>query len=100
MKRFIFVILISGIISGTIAHGEDNIDEARSKLAIEKMKNSRIEKSVPAISPAQAEAQALGAKLMSEINAGLKCGADLISLQRELAVANARIKELENPEQK
>jgi len=39
--------------------------------------------------------QALGAKLMQEIQGGLICNASLISVQAELAKANARIKELE-----
>ena len=39
--------------------------------------------------------QALNAKLGSEIGLGLKCTADLIAAQLELAKAQARIKELE-----
>lgn len=39
--------------------------------------------------------QALGAKLMQEIQGGLNCSANLITVQAELAKANARIKELE-----
>lgn len=39
--------------------------------------------------------QALGAKLMQEIQGGLICNASLISVQAELAKAQARIKELE-----
>ena len=45
--------------------------------------------------------QALGAKLMQELQSGLNCNAQLISVQAELAKANARIKELEpKPEEK
>lgn len=39
--------------------------------------------------------QALSLKLQSEINQGLQCSASLIALQRELAIAQARLKELE-----
>lgn len=41
--------------------------------------------------------QALGAKLMQEIQGGLNCSASLIGVQAELAKANAKIKELEKP---
>lgn len=45
--------------------------------------------------------QALGAKLMQELQAGLICSTSLISVQTELAKAQARIKELEaKPEEK
>lgn len=45
--------------------------------------------------------QALGAKLMIEIQSGLSCGANLIGVQAELAKAQARIKDLEaKPEEK
>lgn len=43
--------------------------------------------------PSPAE-QALGSKLMQEVQAGLNCSADLIVLRAELARANERIKEL------
>lgn len=39
--------------------------------------------------------QALGTKLMQEIQGGLNCSASLIALQAELTKAQARIKELE-----
>jgi hypothetical protein len=39
--------------------------------------------------------QALGTKLMQEIQGGLNCSASLITLQAELAKAQARVKELE-----
>lgn len=39
--------------------------------------------------------QALGTKLMQEIQGGLNCSASLIALQAELAKAQARIKEFE-----
>lgn len=39
--------------------------------------------------------QALGAKLMQELQSGLNCSANLIGAQAELAKAQARIKELE-----
>ena len=39
--------------------------------------------------------QALGAKLMQEIQGGLNCSASLIGVQAELVKAQARIKELE-----
>lgn len=39
--------------------------------------------------------QALGAKLMAEINAGLSCSADVIKIKADLAAAQARVKELE-----
>jgi hypothetical protein len=39
--------------------------------------------------------QALGVKLMQEIQGGLNCSANLIGVQVELAKAQARIKELE-----
>lgn len=45
--------------------------------------------------PPAASEQALGAKLMQEIQGGLNCSANLISVQADLAKANARIKELE-----
>lgn len=45
--------------------------------------------------------QALGSKLMQEIQSGLNCSASLIGVQAELAKAQARIKELEpKPEDK
>lgn len=45
--------------------------------------------------------QALGAKLLQEIQGGLNCSASLISVQADLAKANARIKEIESkPEEK
>jgi hypothetical protein len=40
--------------------------------------------------------QALGNKLMAEINAALQCDAGLISARQELAKSAARIKELED----
>lgn len=39
--------------------------------------------------------QAIGAKLMQEIQSGLNCSVSLITAQAELAKAQARIKELE-----
>lgn len=39
--------------------------------------------------------QALGTKLLQEIQGGLSCSADLIAVRAELVKANARIKELE-----
>jgi hypothetical protein len=39
--------------------------------------------------------QALGTKLLQEIQGGLMCNASLISAQAELAKAQARLKELE-----
>jgi hypothetical protein len=39
--------------------------------------------------------QALGAKLMQEIQGSLTCGANLIAAHADLAKANARIKEME-----
>lgn len=39
--------------------------------------------------------QALGTKLMQEIQGGLNCSASLIGMQADLTKANARIKELE-----
>lgn len=39
--------------------------------------------------------QALGAKLMQELQTGLNCSAELIGVKADLAKANARIKELE-----
>lgn len=40
--------------------------------------------------------QALGAKLMLELQAGLSCSAEKITLQGDLVKAQARIKELES----
>lgn len=37
----------------------------------------------------------LGRRLLIEINDGIKCGADLITVQRTLDQANARVRELE-----
>lgn len=42
--------------------------------------------------------QALGAKLMQELQSGLNCSGTLISVQRELEAAKAKIKELEAKE--
>jgi hypothetical protein len=42
--------------------------------------------------------QALGARLMQEIQGSLVCGASLITVQADLAKAQARIKELEPTE--
>ena len=39
--------------------------------------------------------EALGQKLFTEINAGLTCNANLLSAQKDLDAARARIKELE-----
>lgn len=39
--------------------------------------------------------QALGERLMREVNEGLQCSASLIGLQQELAKALARVKDLE-----
>ncbi len=44
--------------------------------------------------PSPAE-QALGQKVMQEVQAAVSCSANLISVQADLAKANARIKELE-----
>ncbi len=45
--------------------------------------------------------QAMGVKLMQEIQGGLNCSANLIGVQAELTKAQARIKELEpKPEEK
>ena len=45
--------------------------------------------------------QALGVKLMQEIQGGLNCSAGLIAVQKQLDAANAKIKELEpKPEAK
>ena len=50
--------------------------------------------------PTAAE-QALGQKLFKEMQEGVNCSVNLISVQAELAKANARIKELETkPEAK
>jgi hypothetical protein len=57
----------------------------------------------PAVAQQQAtpNEQAMGTKLMQEIQGGLNCNANLISVQAELAKAQARIKELETkPEEK
>lgn len=43
-----------------------------------------------------ASERALAEKLMQELQGGLNCSASLISVQSELAKANARIKELES----
>lgn len=58
--------------------------------------------STPAFSQQQTpNEQALGVKLMQEIQGGLSCNANLITVQAELVKANARIKELEpKPEKK
>lgn len=54
---------------------------------------------LPSIAFAQTTAtpaeQALGAKLMREINEGLTCNASVNTLQAELVAAKAKIKELE-----
>lgn len=58
---------------------------------------------VPALAQQQPSSgeQALGAKLMQEIQGGLSCSTNLISAQADLAKAQARIKELEpKPETK
>lgn len=47
-----------------------------------------------------ASEQALGAKLMQEIQGGLNCSASLITVQAELAKTQARIKELETKPEK
>jgi hypothetical protein len=39
--------------------------------------------------------QAMSAKLLQEIQSGLTCSVNLITVQADLAKANARIKELE-----
>lgn len=45
--------------------------------------------------------QAMGTKLMQEIQGGLNCSASLIGVQAELVKAQTRIKELESkPEEK
>ena len=46
-------------------------------------------------SPPQPMQEALGQKLFNEINAGLTCSANLLSVQKDLEAAKARIKELE-----
>lgn len=48
-------------------------------------------------SPAE---QALGIKLMQEIQAGLNCNASTLTMQAELNKAQARIKELEAQSEK
>lgn len=45
--------------------------------------------------PQSASEQALGQKLMTEINGGLQCHADKISVDQALAKAQARVAELE-----
>lgn len=40
--------------------------------------------------------QALGSKLIQEINASVSCVAGMVTVQQQLAAAQARIKELEN----
>lgn len=40
--------------------------------------------------------EAIGAKLMLEINLGLQCNAALVDDKRKLAAAQARVKELED----
>lgn len=49
--------------------------------------------------PSAAE-QALGTKLMQEIQVGLNCSANSIALQADLAKANAKIKEFETKAEK
>jgi hypothetical protein len=44
--------------------------------------------------------QALAAKLLQEIQGGLTCNASLLSVQAELAKAQARVKELEPKQEK
>ncbi len=44
--------------------------------------------------------QALGNKLLQEIQTGITCSANLISTKAELIKAQERIKELENKEKK
>jgi hypothetical protein len=39
--------------------------------------------------------QALGSKVLIEVKAGLQCGTDLITAEREIAKLQARIRELE-----
>jgi hypothetical protein len=54
--------------------------------------------STPALAqqkPPSAAEQALGAKLMQEIQSGLSCSAGLITAQADLVKANERIKALE-----
>jgi hypothetical protein len=46
--------------------------------------------------PPSPNEQALGQKLMAEINASIACGANLITANQALATAQARIKELED----
>lgn len=45
--------------------------------------------------PPTPEAQALAQKLMSEINANIACSTNVITLQQQLAAAQAKIKALE-----
>lgn len=46
--------------------------------------------------PPTPEAQALAQKLMAEINSNIQCGAAGITLQQQLAAANAKLKALED----
>ncbi len=39
--------------------------------------------------------QAMGAKIMQEVNAGLACSVNLLNVQADLVKAQARVKELE-----
>lgn len=50
---------------------------------------------LPALAQQSAVEQALGQRLMAEINANIQAAAMIIDLQRQLAAAQARVKELE-----
>lgn len=49
----------------------------------------------PSLAQQSAVEQALGQRLMAEINANIQAAAMIIDLQRQLAAAQARVKELE-----
>lgn len=49
----------------------------------------------PALAQQPATEQAMGSKLMREIQEGLQCSINLLTVQQELAKANARIAEFE-----
>jgi hypothetical protein len=71
MRRLILLILLTAFLAATPA-----IAQQQSPSAVE---------------------QALGSKLMQEIQAGINCSASSITVQADLAKAQARIKELEKP---
>lgn len=49
----------------------------------------------PSLAQQSAVEQALGQRLMAEINANIQAAAMIIDLQRQLAAAQARVKELD-----